>query len=108
MGLCNSKFCPSCRCRLQAEVQSACKKKERRCCAKKVVSLACDADVVDPQIAEEINAEAGLEPLGHRWSEEECTVLWSYVEDFQDELYHGKDNLTRPQVVAKITAMLSE
>ena len=43
----------------------------------------------------------------HMWSEEETATLWSYVEKFQLQLYHGKDNMTRPQVIAKITALIS-
>ena len=75
---------------------------------KKPVLLVSPGDLpLDLKIAEEVNAEAGFEPVGHRWTEEQCTILWSYIEDFQEELYHGKDNLTRPQVVAKITTMLS-
>ena len=42
------------------------------------------------------------------WSEEQTAMLWSYVEKFQLQLYHGKDNMTRPQIIAKITALLSE
>ena len=42
------------------------------------------------------------------WSDEETDTLWSYVEKFQLQLYHGKDNMTRPQVIGKITALLSE
>ncbi len=57
---------------------------------------------------DKVCAESGLEPVGHKWTDEECKQLWAYVEDFQDELYHGKDNMTKPQVVAKITTMLSE
>lgn len=63
---------------------------------------------VDPLIAEDIHAESGLEPLGHKWSDDECKILWLFVEDLQEELYHGKGNLMKPQVIAKITNMMSE
>ncbi len=63
---------------------------------------------VEVRAAEEVRAEGGMEPLGHKWSEDECKLLWTYVEDLQAELFHGKDNLTRPQVVARITTMLSK
>ncbi len=43
----------------------------------------------------------------HNWSEAETDTLWSYVEKFHEQLYHGKDNLTRPKVLAKITSLLS-
>ncbi len=43
----------------------------------------------------------------HNWTDEQTDTLWSYVEKFQLQLYHGKDNMTRPQIVAKITALLS-
>ncbi len=43
----------------------------------------------------------------HYWSEAENETLWSYVEKFHLQLYHGKDNMTRPQVLAKITTLLS-
>ncbi len=62
---------------------------------------------VDVHAAEELRAEGGMEPLGHKWSDNECKMLWTYVEDLQEELFHGKDNLTRPQVVVRITTMLS-
>ncbi len=62
---------------------------------------------LDRKHADEVCAESGLEPVGHKWTDEECKQLWTYVEEFQDELYHGKDYLTHPQVVAKITTMLS-
>ncbi len=51
--------------------------------------------------------QSGLEPLAHKWSEEECKILWTYMEDWQDELYHGKGALTHPRVIARITSMLS-
>ncbi len=43
----------------------------------------------------------------HSWSEEENDTLWSYVEKFHLQLYHGKDNMTHPQVLTKITTLLS-
>ncbi len=30
----------------------------------------------------------------HIWTEEQTAMLWSYVEKFQLQLYHGKDNMT--------------
>ncbi len=45
---------------------------------------------------------------GHKWSDNETKILWSLVKDFQDSLYHGKGNLTHPQVVSKITTIFSK
>ncbi len=70
----------------------------------KVVKKATKPDAAE---IEAVRAEGGLEPLAHKWSEEECKILWTYVEDWQDELYHGKGSLTRPRVIARITSMLS-
>ncbi len=36
---------------------------------------------VDVHAAEELRAEGGMEPLGHKWSDNECKMLWTYVED---------------------------
>ena len=55
-----------------------------------------------------MRAEAGLEPVGHKWTDEQTNQLWSYVEDLQEELYHGKGNFTRPQVLQKITNLFSK
>ena len=45
---------------------------------------------------------------GHNWTDEQTDTLWSYVEKFQLQLYHGKGSMTRPQIIAKITALLSK
>ncbi len=44
---------------------------------------------------------------GHNWTDEQTDTLWSYVEKFPLQLYHGKGSLTRLQIIAKITALLS-
>lgn len=82
-------------------------KKPKTVSKKKISVLGASENDVNQQRVEECCAEAGMEPIGHRWMEDECILLWSFIEDFQDELYHGKDSLTRPQVVGKITTMLS-
>ncbi len=55
----------------------------------------------------ELNCVAGSNQSWHSWSEKENDTLWSYVEKFHLQLYHGKDNMTRPQVLTKITTLLS-